>query len=164
MDAAAQLVEVEAIKQLKARYCRLLDTKQWIPWRELLSDDFISDTSQSGGRVVFGADAFGGFVRRIFDGPTRHTVHHLHAPEIEITSPTTASGVWALNDVVALMPMFTLIGYGHCHDTYVKADDHWRIASSTLTRLRQDLSTGLFSIYLTPRWRDAVARLALGSH
>ena len=36
MDDAATLLEIEAIKQLKARYCRLLDTKDWQAWREPL--------------------------------------------------------------------------------------------------------------------------------
>jgi SnoaL-like domain len=39
MDAAT-LAEIEAIKQLKARYFRLLDTKRWDEWREIFSKDF----------------------------------------------------------------------------------------------------------------------------
>ena len=46
--------DVEAIKQLKARYCRLLDTKDWAAWRDLFTDDFVSDTSQVGGKMVRG--------------------------------------------------------------------------------------------------------------
>ena len=38
------LHEVEAIKQLKARYCRYLDTKDWDAWRAIFADDFLSDT------------------------------------------------------------------------------------------------------------------------
>ncbi|MDT5245538.1 MAG: hypothetical protein QOD36_2914, partial [Mycobacterium sp.] len=33
MDDATRLLEIEAIKQLKARYCRFLDTKDWQAWR-----------------------------------------------------------------------------------------------------------------------------------
>jgi hypothetical protein len=39
------LYEIEAIKQLKARYCRYLDTKDWEAWRTIFADDFVSDTS-----------------------------------------------------------------------------------------------------------------------
>ncbi|POY23261.1 hypothetical protein C3469_22450, partial [Mycobacterium kansasii] len=46
-DTATTLWEMEAIKQLKARYCRYLDTKRWDDWRRLFTDDFVSDTSQS---------------------------------------------------------------------------------------------------------------------
>jgi len=49
MDAAT-LAEIEAIKQLKARYFRLLDTKQWDAWREVFSDDFSADVD--GGYAV----------------------------------------------------------------------------------------------------------------
>lgn len=36
-DTAAVLSEIEAIKQLKARYCRYLDTKRWDDWRQLFT-------------------------------------------------------------------------------------------------------------------------------
>lgn len=45
MNDAAALPEIEAIKRLKARYCRYLDTKDWQAWRSLFADDFLSDTS-----------------------------------------------------------------------------------------------------------------------
>ena len=50
--------DVEAIKQLKARYCRLMDTKDWVAFRQLFTDDVEMDTTASGGTVVTGADAF----------------------------------------------------------------------------------------------------------
>lgn len=146
MDAAAELVEIEAIKQLKARYCRLLDTKQLAQWRELFSDGFVSDTSQSGGRVITGADAFAAFVRKNLGKSSRPTVHQVRAAETEMTLPTTARGVWALKDIVGLLPGITLNGYGHYHETYVKVGDQWPIATSTLARLREDISIGLLSI------------------
>ena len=36
MDVAAEL---EALKRLKARYCRYLDNKDWVAWRTLFADD-----------------------------------------------------------------------------------------------------------------------------
>lgn len=160
MEQAAELSEIEAIKQLKARYCRLLDTKQWQEWRQLFTDDFVSDTSSSGGQVVVGADEFVAFVRKNLGKPSQPTVHQVHAPEIKLTAPTTATGVWALNDVVRLAPGLNLNGYGHYHETYVKTDGAWRIKTSTLTRLREDVFNGLFSLWMSPRLRDAAARLA----
>ena len=102
MDDSATLLEIEAIKQLKARYCRLLDTKDWQGWRDLFSDDFLSDTSSAGGKVIRGADEFVAFTRKGLRNQA--TVHQVHAPEIELTSPTTARGVWALEDVVRFGP------------------------------------------------------------
>ena len=68
------------------------------------------------------------------------TVHHGHTPEIEVTSPTTAVGIWALQDLLIWPSGMRLEGYGHYHETYAKVDGEWRIASSTLTRLHMDFS------------------------
>ena len=160
MDEAVWLSDVEAIKTLKARYCRLLDAKDWTAWRDLFTDDFVSDTSQSGGRVITGADEFVAFIRKTLGKPSQVTVHQVHAPEIEITGPQTAQGVWALNDIVHLAPGVNLNGHGHYHETYAKADGHWRISSSSLTRLREEFFNGLFSVRVPPRLRDAGAGLA----
>lgn len=157
-DTAA-LVEIEAIKQLKARYCRFLDTKDWNAWRPIFTDDFHSDTSEAGGKVIHGADAFVAFVRNTFGKPDRPTVHQVHAPEIELTSATTARGVWALNDVVRLAPGLNLNAYGHYHETYEKVDGQWRIKSSKLTRLRQDVFNPVFSLRISRRMQNAAARL-----
>ncbi len=158
MDDAAALTEIEAIKQLKARYCRFLDTKDWDAWRSLFHHDFRSDTSHAGGKVIVGADEFVAFTRRSLRGNA--TVHQVHAPEIELTSPTTATGVWALEDVVRLAPGLNLRGYGHYTESYQKTDGRWLITDSTLTRLREDIFNVAFSLYLSPRIRRAAATLA----
>jgi hypothetical protein len=72
------------------------------------------------------------------------TVHHGHTPEIELTSATTASGIWAMEDRLRWPPLedpsMQMNGFGHYHDTYDKTDGEWRISSSTLKRLRVDIS------------------------
>jgi hypothetical protein len=157
-DAATTLLEIEAIKQLKARYCRYLDTKRWDDWRKLFTDDFVSDTSPSGGKVISGADEFVSYVRGALEN--QPTVHQVHAPEIELTSATTATGIWALEDVVRLGPALNLQGRGHYYETYEKIDGDWLIRTSTLTRLREDFFNSLFSVRMSPRLRDAGAALA----
>jgi hypothetical protein len=159
-DTATTLWEIEEIKQLKARYCRYLDTKQWDDWRTLFTDDFVSDTSPSGGKLIAGADEFVSFVRGTLGKPSQPTVHQVHAPEIELTSDTTATGVWALHDVVRLAPGVNLDGRGHYHETYEKVDGRWLIKTSTLTRLREDVFNPLFSVRISPRLRDAGAAVA----
>ncbi|GFG49740.1 DUF4440 domain-containing protein [Mycolicibacterium agri] len=158
MDDASTLGEIEAIKQLKARYCRLLDTKDWQGWRRLFADDFVSDTSRAGGKVITGADEFVAFTRKSLRN--QPTVHQVHAPEIELTSPTTARGVWALEDVVRFGPGVNLRGYGHYTENYAKIDGAWVFTSSTLTRLREDVFNGLFAVYLSARIRRAVGKAA----
>ena len=62
------------------------------------------------------------------------TVHHCHTPEITLTSPTTASGIWAMEDLLFFPDGNRLHGAGHYHETYEKRDDRWLITSLHLTR------------------------------
>ena len=130
--------DVEAIKQLKARYFRTMDTKDWAGMRRVFTDDVVMDTTDSGGGVVTGADAFVTFLQETLADAV--TVHHGHMPEIHLTSPTTATGIWALQDVIVWPDGTRLHGYGHYHETYAREDGTWRIASSTLTRLHMDFT------------------------
>jgi uncharacterized protein (TIGR02246 family) len=129
--------DLEAIRQLKARYFRTMDTKDWDGMRQVFTDDVVVDTSESGGGVVAGADAFIAFLRKTLQDVV--TVHHGHMPEIELTSPTTARGIWAMQDVLKWPNGTELHGYGHYHETYARIGGAWRIQSTKLTRLRMDL-------------------------
>ena len=130
--------DIEAIKQLKARYFRTLDTKDWTAFRAIFTDDLVLDTSGSGGDVINGADAFLEFLQPTLADVV--TVHHGHMPEIELTSPTIATGIWAMEDLLRWPDGTELRGYGHYHETYEKSADRWRIKSSSLTRLRMDFT------------------------
>src|SRR5207245_1818724 len=97
------------------------------------------DGVRGGEGVTRGASEIAAFVRGAVD--TVQTVHHGHMPEIEITSPATARGVWAMEDKLRWpdgSPIRAMHGYGHYHETYEKIDGHWRIKTITLTRLRLD--------------------------
>ena len=130
--------EIEAIRRLKARYFRLMDTKDWAGMREVFTDDVVIDTSEAGGQVARGADEFMAFLREALGDAV--TVHQGHMPEIDLTSETTATGIWALNDIVIWSSGMRLDGYGHYHETYEKSDGEWRIKSSKLTRLHTDFT------------------------
>ena len=130
--------DIEEIKQLKARYFRTMDTKDWDGMRQVFTDGVVMDTSESGGGVVTGADEFMAFLRDVLADAV--TVHHGHMPEITLTSDTTATGVWAMEDTIRWPDGTKLHGFGHYHETYERADGTWRIASSTLTRLLVDFA------------------------
>ena len=76
--------DIEAIRQLKARYFRTMDTKDWDGMRQVFTDDVVMDTTEAGGGLVTGADEFMAFLREALDGAV--TVHQGHMPEIELTS------------------------------------------------------------------------------
>lgn len=130
--------DVEAIKQLKARYFRTMDTKDWAGLRQVFTDDVVMDTTDSGGSVVMGADVFLVFLQQSLAEAV--TVHHGHTPEITLTSSTTATGIWALHDEIEWSDGTRMRGDGHYRETYELSGGEWRIASSTLTRLRMDLT------------------------
>jgi uncharacterized protein (TIGR02246 family) len=128
--------DLEAIKQLKARYFRLMDTKDWDGMRQVFADDAYIDTTDAGGRVVEGADEFMRGLRELLADVV--TVHHGHMPEIELTSPTTATGIWAMEDWLLWPGNSDMHGAGHYHEEYEKVDGRWYIKKMTLTRLRTD--------------------------
>jgi uncharacterized protein (TIGR02246 family) len=128
--------DLEAIRRLKARYFRTMDTKDWDGMRQVFTDDVVMDTTEAGGGLVRGAEEFLTFLRETLDGTV--TVHQGHMPEIELTSDTTAVAIWALNDIVIWPNGTRLDGYGHYHETYEKGAHGWRIKSSKLTRLHAD--------------------------
>ena len=132
-----EIEDVLAVQRLKARYFRLLDTKDWDGFRDLFTADVVIDTSAAGGEVVEGVDEFVGFLRVVLDGTV--TVHQGHMPEIEVTGPADATGVWALHDIVIWPDGTRLDGFGHYHERYRREPGGWRIAASTLTRLHTDM-------------------------
>ncbi len=133
--------DIEAIKRLKARYFRTMDTKDWTGMRESFVADAVIDLSEAGGgEPITGADTFISFLKETIGD--HNTVHHAHMPEIELTSETTATGIWALEDLIRWTDGSELHGYGHYHEVYRKIDGVWRIESLRVTRLRLDLTPG----------------------
>ena len=99
MDPVQELLEIEAIKKLKARYQRAVDTKDWELMRSVLAPD--ARSIYSDGRHSFeGRDAIVEFLSEGLGTPEIQSMHHAHTPEIEITSETTAKGTWYLEDFV----------------------------------------------------------------
>jgi hypothetical protein len=139
------LAAIEAIRTLKARYFRFLDTKDWNAFADLFTADAAMDMSgemraNADDGVIRGRREITAFVRNGIELAT--TVHHGHTPEIEIICPTEATGVWAMEDHLRWpdsSPIRSLHGYGHYHETYEKRDGRWLIASTKLTRLRVDV-------------------------
>jgi hypothetical protein len=161
MTASEQLLAIEAIKQLKARYFRCVDTKDWAGFLALFAPDAVVDTSEAftpkdhtGALLKFDGVVppppnpagrcndiaqFVADLGKVLDGVS--TVHHGHTPEIELTSPTTATGIWAMEDMLR-WPRGSAVrdmhGYGHYRETYELLPHGWRIKTLKLTRLRVD--------------------------
>lgn len=132
------LEDVEAIKKLKARYFRLVDTQSWELLRGVFTVDYWIDMTDAGGGRLDGSDEFVSFLKEILNGAI--TVHLGYTPEIEVDSATTATGIWALHDLFVIEGT-RVARYGHVYDSYVKRDDSWFIASSVITSLHMEITT-----------------------
>jgi hypothetical protein len=143
-DRLHELLDIEAIKQLKARYFRLMDLKQWDDWGMVFASDCVMEVPEAEmvntGREEIVANVSGALVGA-------RTCHHGHMPEIEITGPGSARGIWAMFDYVEWEAQdgtrIGLQGYGHYREEYTREDGEWRIARTRLERLRVDSLGGL---------------------
>jgi hypothetical protein len=164
-----RLLAIEEIKKLKAKYCRCADMKDFVGYAEVFAEDAVSDirnfaiarhplTGEWIEDAAFtleqlealaagidwplrGRDVIVGFAAR----PTNHNVlmiHNVFAPEIELTSETTARGTWQLRDDITFndrtSPINGYRGAGYYHETYVRVDRRWFIQTVELTRLKMD--------------------------
>jgi hypothetical protein len=161
LTPSEQFLAIEQIKQLKARYFRCMDTKDWSGFLAVFTPDATIDTSEaftptdhSGAPLAFGGvapppqnpaqkvDDIKTFVADLSQMLADvSTVHHGHMPEIYLTSATTAEGTWSMEDMLRWpkgSPLRDMHGFGHYRETYERLADGWRIKTLKLTRLRVD--------------------------
>ncbi len=141
MDRMADFYEIQ---KLKARYFRLMDTRQFDAFGEVFTED-LKFYIEKGPVIDPGATPTFDSRRAIVEylkksDPAKVTVHQGHMPEIEFTGPDTATGIWAMFDWVDDPGRGgAWQGFGHYHEHYARgADGQWRIRESHLTRLRVD--------------------------
>ena len=149
-----QLTAIEEIKQLKARYLRCMDTKDWDGLRRVFADDATldvrggvsdekgqaADSSMETGDIIRGLDQVVAFMSKNLT-PLK-CAHYAHMPEISLHSPTSARGVWSQHDYLYFpegAPNRVLRGFGYYHETYERVDSRWVIKTLKLTRLFLDL-------------------------
>ena len=125
------LEDVEAIKKLKSRYWRCVDRKLW----DELADCFVDDAKFdiASWRKLEGTREFVQSLAKVLGSAS--TAHQGHNAEIEITSDTTARGIWTLyDDIRDVQSKTTFRGYGFYEEEYVKKDDGWKIKSMKFAR------------------------------
>jgi uncharacterized protein (TIGR02246 family) len=133
------LVEIEAIKQVKYRYLRAVDTRDWDLLATTLTEDATS--AYSSGKLSYeGRDAIIAFLRESMPEKDMLTSHKVHHPEIELTGPDTATARWGLEDIVIILPAnLNLRGAAYYEDKMVKVDGEWRIAHTGYRRLYEEV-------------------------
>lgn len=126
-----RLEDIDAIKQLKARYLNACDRQD----PEAVRDCFAQ------GEVVIDMSYFGRcenrdeFVDGIFVPRGCHEyvldMHHCANPEIEILDQSNATGIWCLNyrNINTQDQTVTLMSALY-HDRYSKVDGKWKVSGS----------------------------------
>jgi hypothetical protein len=144
---------VEEIKLLKAQYFRFLDTKDYDGLDAIFTDDAVIDVRGSTTASNDTEPSVGGLDDGLMTGlglkkffrtsiADLVTVHHGHMPEITLLSETTATAVWAMEDRIWFKPgspSRMMHGWGHYHESYVRADHAWRISAMRISRIRTEL-------------------------
>jgi len=148
-----RLADIRAIRELKARYFRCMDLRDWAAMYDVFTADAVMDMREDirnlvrsgipvdpAGGLIVGRDTIVSTMRGPLEGTV--TVHHGHMPEISFAGNNVAHGIWAMEDRVQLAegaPFRRLHGYGHYHETYVRGiGSRWRIAHLRLSRLLVD--------------------------
>lgn len=126
---------IEAIKQLKYRYLRALDTKHWDDFADTLTEDVVGDYGSSVGEehhftnrtdlVEFMRSSLGAAVI------TEHRVTH---PEIAVDGDA-ATATWYLQDrVIVAEVSLMLIGAAFYSDHYRRTEYGWKISRTGYQR------------------------------
>jgi hypothetical protein len=144
----ANFADWVAICEVKARYCRLMDTKDWAGWADCFTEDLVLDTTPAGGYRIDGREAAIAMVRRSIE--TAKTAHHVHNPEVSFIGEDEADVIWAMQDRVEMaadrheeLGEIGHTGYGHYREKYVRcADGKWRIKSTAMSYLHYDRHPG----------------------
>tara|TARA_R110002049_G_scaffold9747_10_gene48871 strand:+ start:3362 stop:3871 length:510 start_codon:yes stop_codon:yes gene_type:complete len=130
-----ELLEIEKIKQLKARYLRGLDTNDW----EVFASSMTADcTGQyNSGKLGFESrEEIVAFMRENLSGEKVLTLHQGHQPEIEVIDEDNARGSWYLQDIVIhLEAGVRIYGSAIYEDVYRKENGTWKICATGYRRV-----------------------------
>lgn len=157
------LVDIHLIERLKYAYFRCLDQKRWDEMATLLTPD-VEATYSGGANSYSGRDAVLDFLERTMGAETFHSSHHGHHPEIDLVSPTEATGTWALEDTVLLLDFdITIRGAAFYEDRYLKVDGRWLIAATGYKRMWEEMAPrgSVPGLQLTASWWRTDGRSSL---
>jgi hypothetical protein len=135
MSGMADWDAIEAIKRVKYRYLRALDTKHWDDFADTLTEDIVGDYGSSLGKEhhFTNRSELVEYMRTSMPAGviTEHRVTH---PEITVDGEV-AEATWYLQDRVIVPEYnFMLFGAGFYHDRYRNTPDGWKICATGYDR------------------------------
>ncbi len=136
-----EFLEIEEIKRLKYAYMRCVDRKLWDEMATLFVPE--ATCSYSAGHYSHqGRDEIVAWLRKGMDKPGFHSTHSVHQPEIRLTGPDTATGVWKLEDQVLDTDYDIVIsGAAFYEDHYVKRGERWLILHTGYERVFEQIES-----------------------
>ena len=157
MSGMADADAIEAIKRVKYRYLRALDTKHWDDFEDTLTEDIIGDYGSSLGKEHHFTNRreLVEYMRTSMPAGviTEHRVTH---PEITIDGEV-AEATWYLQDRVIVPEYnFMLFGAGFYHDRYRNTPDGWKICATGYDRT-YDVSQSVEGLNFKVRPGSAIA-------
>lgn len=126
--AVRHLQDVEAIKTLKARYCHLVDARNWDDLERIWTDDATCDYG------FFGCykgpkEIVGKFFRELVSTVSSFMAHMVHNPVVEVHGDE-ASGSWYLTAQTTIQPMNQAVWVmGIYHDRFTRVGGTWKLSS-----------------------------------
>lgn len=153
MEGIQQLIAIEQIRNLKAQYCRAIDTKDWELLTRVFADNVECDYRGGATDPSSGINLLPAATENVLRGRTEAiealtraltgvvSAHQGYLPEIELISETSAKATWAMHDSLRFpesAPLAGISGYGYYHETYEHQGGSWRIKTLKLVRLRVD--------------------------
>jgi hypothetical protein len=130
------LEDIEQIRQLKYRYCRCIDMANIAELKDVFTED--ASVCYVGGTYRFEAEGRDKILQALEYAFHADAIafHHVNHPEITVTSPTEATGIWYLKDwFLDLKNKIITDGSALYRDTYVKQDGQWKIKRATYSRI-----------------------------
>lgn len=123
-----ELKDIEALKKLKARYCHLVDARQWSELAELFTEDATCDYGFFG--VYNGrAEIMNKFFRELVESASSFMVHMVHNPLIEVRGDS-ALGTWYLTAQTTMQPVNQAVWVvGIYRDQFKRVDQQWKLSS-----------------------------------
>jgi hypothetical protein len=135
---ASEYEDIEAIKILRSRYFRSMDTADFTTFSSLLAEDLKTDLR--GSDYHFHFDNRNDFVAAVASAMHAGLVaqHVAHLPEIALTGPDTAEGIWYLQDwALDLTTQKFRAGTAIIRDKYRKLHGAWKISHYEYTRVTE---------------------------
>ncbi|MBS0579176.1 MAG: nuclear transport factor 2 family protein [Proteobacteria bacterium] len=138
------LVEMEQIKRVKYRYLRAMDTGDMKSLAALFTDEVTARfLGGSYDVTITGKEKLLGYLAASVT-PDVVINHNCHHPEIDLTGPDRATGLWYLSDWYYNRIQQRIVrGAAFYRDRYAKVGEDWKISHTGYERVFEIVEEGV---------------------